>query len=144
MKLKATLLFISCILSFSSYAQEETMPLDTAGFQIYVMGEGDEATILKQYFMCFLKKGPNREHDEETAQAIQAAHMANIGKLAEMGKIHIAGPFGDDGDLRGIFIYNVRTMEEAERLAKSDPAVMAGRLTYEIIPWWGAMGSTLK
>jgi uncharacterized protein len=66
--------------------------------------------------------------------------MDNIKKLAAEGKLVIAGPFGDDGDLRGIFIMDVATKEEAERLCAEDPAVKSGRLIVEIKPWYGPKG----
>ena len=53
------------------------------------------------------------------------------------------GPLGSDGEIRGIIIFKTGTIEEAEKLAKSDPAVIAGRLTVEIHPWWGMKGSIL-
>lgn len=137
-------LILGLCLAQPAFGQTEEMPLDTAGFQVFVMGEGEETYVMKQYYMCFLKRGPNRDQDKETVMALQEAHLANIGRLAELGKIVIAGPFGDDGDLRGIFIMNTRTREEAEELVNSDPAIQAGRLSYELIPWWGAIGSSLK
>ena len=90
------------------------------------------------YVMGFLYRGPawSREETPERA-AIQEAHMANINRLAAEGKLVLAGPFADDGDLRGLFLYNVKTLDEAQALATSDPAVKAGRLRIELHPWWG-------
>src|SRR5689334_4667124 len=68
-------------------------------------------------------------------EAIQKAHLANIGRLAEMKKLVVAGPFGDDGTLRGIFVFRVASLEEARTLAETDPAVKAGRLALQIHPW---------
>ncbi len=99
---------------------------------------------MKQYFFVMLSKGPNRTHDSTTVAKIQAGHMANIEQLVKDDKLHIAGPFGDKGDWRGIFILNVKTMEQAKALVDKDPAVIAGRLKYEIHPWWGGVGSALK
>lgn len=99
---------------------------------------------MKKYWMVFLKKGPNRDHDSTTAAEIQKGHMANIGRLADMGKILVAGPFGDDGDPRGIFIMNCKDEAEAKELCASDPAVKAGRLAVEIRPWWTAKGGSFK
>lgn len=70
--------------------------------------------------------------------------MANIHKMAEIGKLKIAGPFGDDGNWRGIFIFDVESEEEVKELIKNDPAIQAGRLSYEIHPWWTEPGSCLK
>ncbi|MDF1673172.1 MAG: YciI family protein, partial [Vicingaceae bacterium] len=69
---------------------------------------------------------------------LQKAHMDNIGRLADEGKLVLAGPFGGDGDLRGIYIFNVETVEEAEALTNTDPAILAGSLEMELIPWYGS------
>jgi uncharacterized protein YciI len=70
--------------------------------------------------------------------------MANINKMAESGKLQIAGPFGDDGNWRGIFIFDVATEEEVKELLKDDPAIQSGRLAFEIHPWWTMSGGCLK
>lgn len=99
---------------------------------------------MKQYFLVMLMRGSNRSHDSATAAKIQAGHMANITRLANEGKIIVAGPFGDNGNWRGIFIFDCKTKEEAEEYVKTDPAVIAGRLTYEIRPWWTAKNCVFK
>lgn len=105
---------------------------------------GEKDWEMKQYFFVMLSKGPNRAQDSTTAAKLQEGHMANINSMHEAGKLCIAGPFGDDGNWRGIFILDVKTMEEAKALIDKDPAVIAGRLKYEIHPWWGGVGSKLK
>jgi uncharacterized protein YciI len=88
-------------------------------------------------YLVLLKKGPEwtAEATDKT-KAIQEAHMANIRAMWEAKKLIIAGPLGDDGDIRGIFLFQVASLEEAKALAASDPAVRAGRLVAEIHPWW--------
>lgn len=98
---------------------------------------------LKQYFMVLLKRGPNTSLDSLQLQEIQRKHLENINRLAEEKKLVIAGPFGDNTDLRGIFILDVPTMEEAIRLTESDPAVQVGRLIMEIHPWYSEPGVCL-
>jgi uncharacterized protein YciI len=93
---------------------------------------------MKKYVMAFLKRGPNRFHNSATAAQIQRAHLDNITKMAEEGKLVLAGPFSDDGDIRGIYLFNVETIEEAEELTNTDPAVQAGRLIMELHPWYGS------
>ncbi len=66
--------------------------------------------------MALLKRGPNRDRSEEEAIKLQAAHMENIGRLADAGKLVLAGPFLKEGDLRGIYIFDVKTEEEAKAL----------------------------
>lgn len=104
----------------------------------------EEQYEMKQYWMVFLKKGPHRDHDSASAARLQEGHMANIDKLAKEGKILVAGPFGDDGDLRGIFIMDCKDEAEVKRLCESDPAVKAGRLALEIHPWWTAKGGSFR
>lgn len=91
-----------------------------------------------QYVMAFLKKGPNRESDPDKAAELQKAHMHNISRLAEEGVLLLAGPFLNDGDLRGIYIFDVKTVEEAEALTASDPMIQSGHLMMELHPWYGS------
>ena len=64
--------------------------------------------------------------------------MDNIVRLANEGKIIVAGPFLDKTELRGIFIFNVPTVEEAQKLTETDPAVKAGVFVMELHPWYGS------
>lgn len=93
---------------------------------------------MKPYVIAFLKAGPNRSQDSTEAMELQKAHMDNIGRLAEMGKLVLAGPFMDDSDLRGIYVFNVATIEEARQLTATDPAIQAGSLEMELHPWYGS------
>ena len=93
---------------------------------------------MRLYVMAFLKRGPNRSDDKEVADKLQAAHMANINKLAAEGKLVLAGPFGGDGDLRGIYIFDTSDVEEAKSWTATDPAIKAGSLEMELIQWYGS------
>lgn len=93
---------------------------------------------MKQYVMAFLKAGPNRNQSQEEAQQLQKAHMDNILRMADEGSLVVAGPFLDGGDIRGIYIFNVKTIEEAKALTETDPAIKAGRLVMELHPWYGS------
>lgn len=96
------------------------------------------AVEIKQYWMVFLKKGPNHGQDTAAEAIIQKKHLRNISRLASEGKMVLAGPFGGDGDLRGIFIMDCEDSLEVAELVKSDTAVATGRLDFEIEPWWTA------
>ena len=100
-------------------------------------GEG-AAMEMAQYVVALLYRGPNATSEvTPEVMELQAAHLANISRLAESGDMALAGPFGHDGDLRGLFFFNVATVEEAEALVNTDPAIQAGRLRAELYPWWG-------
>ncbi|MGH9802497.1 MAG: YciI family protein, partial [Blastocatellia bacterium] len=93
---------------------------------------------LDNYQLGLLRKGPNHgTGTKEEADKIQAGHMANINKMAASGKLMAAGPMGDDGDLRGIFLFKAASLDEAKAMAAEDPAIKAGRLRMDIFTWWG-------
>ncbi len=91
---------------------------------------------MKIYYLRLLKRGPlwTPEETPEVEQ-LQAAHLAHGRKLREVGKLILNGPLLDNGDLRGIGIFRVGSLEEAQALSDADPAVQAGRLISEIHPW---------
>lgn len=93
---------------------------------------------MKTYVVALLKAGPNRDRSAEDAQKLQRAHMDNINRLATEGKLVIAGPFADNGPLRGIYVFDVATVAEAEALTRTDPAIRAGSLVMELHPWYGS------
>jgi uncharacterized protein YciI len=102
---------------------------------IPAISQKDNAPQIKQFWFVMLTKGDNRTQDSVTAAKIQAAHLANIGRLYNEGKLKVAGPFDDDKWI-GLFIFDCETKEEVEKLVKADPAIAAGRLAYEIKPWY--------
>lgn len=93
---------------------------------------------MKKYVMCFLKTGPNKSLSEDSVKKIVAAHLKNIQALSNKGKLVLAGPFTDGGELEGIFIFNVATVEEAKALTDTDPGVKAGIFSVELHPWYGS------
>ncbi|WP_143961739.1 YciI family protein [Litoribacter populi] len=94
---------------------------------------------MKTYVMAFLKRGEKVEkYSPEERTKIQKGHMENISQLAAEGKLVLAGPFIDGDDLRGIFLFDVATIEEAEELTSRDPAIKAGVLRMELIQWYGS------
>jgi len=89
-------------------------------------------------YLGFLKKGPNRKEGDDKVpeiQELQKAHLANIERLAKLGKLVVAGPFGDDGIVRGIFVFRVGSLAEAQELYATDPMVKIDRLRVELHPW---------
>jgi uncharacterized protein YciI len=92
---------------------------------------GDFETV----YFGFLKRGPNRGQDEETAKRLQQQHLTYMDGQAKEGKLVVAGPFTVDGDRRGIVVYRVANMEEAKARAEGDPMVKVGRLAVELHPW---------
>ena len=96
---------------------------------------------MRTYVLALLKTGPNDAAvtDKDQRAKLFAGHMANINKLADEGKLAVAGPFGDpERKYRGLFILAVSKVEEARVLAETDPAIKAGIFVVEYIPWYGS------
>jgi uncharacterized protein YciI len=132
--LRMKLLCLIALLAPTGLIAQTTAPYDSA----LAHRLGADRIGMKVYVMAFLKRGPDRSQDSVEAARLQAAHMANIHRMAEEGSLVLAGPFVDDGALRGIYIFNVSTVEEARALTATDPAVKAGRLAMELHPWYGS------
>ena len=101
---------------------------------------GADEMGMKQYVLVILKTGPNDTSIKgKERKDLFAGHMANIGRLADEKKLAVAGPFGkNDKTYRGLFILNVATVEEAQRLTETDPAIKAGIFIVDLIPWYGS------
>lgn len=100
---------------------------------------GADERGMKRYVLCILKTGPNDGAVKgKEREAVFAGHFANINRLADEGKLAVAGPFGkNDKSFRGLYIFNVATIEEAEQLVVLDPAVKAGVFVADFTPWYG-------
>ena len=119
--------------------------LESKGYQTFeYIDEGEDTILMQQYFMAFLKTGPNRAQSQEEVDSLQILHLNQLNKMYEQGYADISGPFGDDGEIRGVTIYNTPTLAMADSLANSDPMVQAGRLVIEMHPWWAAKGFPLR
>jgi uncharacterized protein len=95
----------------------------------------------EQYQIGLLMRGPKwTAENTPEIQKIQEGHMANITRMAQLGKLFAAGPILDNANLRGIFIFRNTSADEARALAEEDPAIKAERLKLEILPWFGSKG----
>ena len=95
---------------------------------------------MKRFWLVHLMKGPIRNQDSVSRVKIQAAHIANIVRLAKEGKIIMAGPIGVEGELQGIFLMNCNDSTEVESYVNTDTAVITGRLIMKYYPWWCEKG----
>ena len=95
---------------------------------------------MKRFWLVHLLKGRNRSQDSASRIKIQAAHIANIVRLAKEGKIIMAGPIGIEDELQGIFLMNCKDSSEVESFVRTDTAVITGRLIMKYYPWWCEKG----
>lgn len=132
---KALLIIASVALSLNCLAQSSpaTKPVYDA---VLAKKLGADDYGMKKYVMAFLKEGSTQLKDSAANMQLQMAHLKNIGRLAAEGKLVVAGPFLDNQPLRGIFIFNVETVDEAQKLTETDPAIKAGTLVMELHPFY--------
>lgn len=94
---------------------------------------------MKTYVFVMLLSGENQVKDEAERNKLFAGHQENIRRLAEEGKLIVAGPFySNEEDYRGLFILDVPTVEEASELMKTDPAIAANVLAVKLYQWYGS------
>jgi uncharacterized protein YciI len=87
----------------------------------------------KQYTFIFLNKKPDAEKiSKEESDKIMKGHMDNINRLAQEGKLIAAGPFEGGG---GIFVFNTKSIEEANQWLSTDPGVQAKRWNLDVLPF---------
>ena len=134
-----SILILACDPTKETLVTEENSTIETFD-SAKAKAFGADAYGMKKYVMAFLKKGPNRSLDSTKAAELQMAHLENIGKMAEAGKLVLAGPFFGNDELRGIYIFDVSSIEEAEKLTNTDPAIQAGSLVMELKEWYGSAG----
>jgi len=128
--------FILCLLLTGTLHAQKTNPNYDAEL---AKSLGADDYGMKYYIFVILKTGSNAPDDKELRQKSFAGHMKNINKLAEEKKLIVAGPFDANKlSYRGIFILDVKTVEEAEQFLKTDPAIKEGFLDTEIIKWYGS------
>lgn len=92
---------------------------------------------MKKYVLVMLKPGSNTDTSKSVTDSVFTGHMKNINRLAESGDLVVAGPIMKSKEYRGIFIFNVETIEEAKALIETDPAVSAKFLEPEMFLWYG-------
>jgi uncharacterized protein YciI len=123
------------MLTIGAYAQEDNPKYDKA----LADSLGGDDYGMKAYVLVILKTGPNKVDNKEKLDSLFRGHLANINRLADLGKLVVAGPLKkNDRGYRGIFIFNVRTIEDANALLTSDPAVQAKLLDAELFQWYGS------
>lgn len=86
---------------------------------------------MRSYILVILKTGPTPVPAGPARDEMFRGHFSNMKRLADDGKLAVAGPFADKGDWRGLYIFAVATPEEAETLVNTDPVVKNGEMVPE-------------
>ncbi|HMC30438.1 MAG TPA: YciI family protein, partial [Candidatus Angelobacter sp.] len=94
---------------------------------------------LEKYALLLAHQGESWDPKSPAFQDVVNKHVPYLKSLIDQGKLAVAGPFLDGGELKGVFIYSV-PIEEAMKLENEDPMVKAGNFKIEGHPWATAKG----
>ncbi|MEO6392589.1 MAG: YciI family protein [Pyrinomonadaceae bacterium] len=134
----ALALFITATaISASAQGTTPAKPADKPAYDADLAKKlGADERGMKLYVFVILKRGLKKIDDAKIRQDLINGHMTNIGRLADEGKLVLAGPFEGKQDMRGIYIFDVPTIDEAKLLVDTDPAVKGGLFDVEYYQWY--------
>ena len=113
----------------------------TAGYDSALAARlGADDYGMRSYVLVVLKTGPNKIAPGPERDEMFRGHFANMKRLSDEGKLVLAGPFDGIDGWRGLFVFAVRDIEEAKRLAESDPVIVKGEMVAEYHKYYGSAG----
>lgn len=113
---------LACSVGAQSPRQPEKPKFDAA----LAKKLGADKMGMKNYVLVILRTGPTAVPEGKERDEIFKGHFANIQRLAGEGKLVVAGPFDDNNDWRGMFIFNMESVEDAKKLTDTDPVIRSG------------------
>lgn len=141
--MKHLLIIAATLLSILAFAQQKS-DKDSINNPIYdqqlATKLGADNYGMKNYYLVILKTGSNTTNDQQLIKTSFRGHMNNINRLVKENKLIVAGPFGKNNkNYRGLFILNnIKSIDQANELLLTDPAIKNGLLDYEIFSWYGS------
>ena len=138
--MKSLLLVLSLSIASAALGQDKQTPAAAPPYdEALARRLGADDRGMKSYVLVLLKTGPKADLPKEERSKLFAGHMVNMGRLAALGTLVVAGPMvRNDRHYEGIFILNVKTIKDAEELLATDPAVAGGALAFEAYGWYGS------
>lgn len=124
MKKSLLLIGLGLLLAPAAHAQQPPAPAGTAV---------DIPKNMTQYFVAFLVKAPGAAEAPLPPDLLRR-HLAYIRAMIEQKRYVVAGPFLDHDRVVAMAIVAAPTLEEAQRIATSDPTVMEGHYAVEVHP----------
>jgi uncharacterized protein YciI len=89
-----------------------------------------EAQPTRTYIVGLLRRGPNAQPRDKTT-----LKPASLKKWKNAGMIVIGGPFLDESDPKGLYLFTLDSVEVAREIVSEDPGIQAGMLAFEFHPW---------
>lgn len=134
--MKCSLLFFCLCICLNSFSQTVVNPKYDS---ILAKKYGGDEYGMKSYVLVILKTGTNSTTDKKLKDSLFAGHISNINHMLRINKLVVAGPISkNDKTYRGIFVLDVKSFEEAEKLLEKDPAIKEKVLAVEMYNWYGS------
>lgn len=129
-----------CLTACSSEPAPTPKSTDTAYDAELARALGADDYGMRSYVFVTLKTGPKDAEITDATErgALFEGHFANMGRLAEEGKLVLAGPFMEAAPKRGLYIFDVPEITDAQALVETDPAVAAGIFIAEYDKYYGS------
>ena len=129
---------MSALGALTAFAQPPEAPSNPNYDAALAKKLGADDIGMRQYVMAFLKTGPLKVDDKAKQAELMKGHFGMINRLADEGKLIIAGPFTEGGELRGIYLFDVKTVDEAKALTGTDPSIKEGYFKVDFVKWYGS------
>jgi uncharacterized protein YciI len=134
--LVAMLASLMVLVAFPAASQETTPPVGYDAALATRLGADDYG--MRSYVLVVLKTGPNKTPPGPERDELFRGHFANMKRLSDEGKLVLAGPFDGVDGWRGLFVFAVREIEEAKKLAETDPVLVKGEMVAEYHKYYGS------
>jgi uncharacterized protein YciI len=119
----------------TSFAQDAPPPEYD---QALAQSLGADEYGMRRYVLVILKTGPNRIPDGPEREEMFRGHFANMQRLSDEGKLALAGPLDGVDGWRGLFVLAVSDVDEAKKLAATDPVILKGEMVAEYHKYYGS------
>lgn len=132
--MKKTILVLAILTSTLAWASDDKKEGETE-VQEETKESVEESPKVENYIVGILKAGPNMEIDSLEKAEMLESHVEYLKRLNERGKLYASGPLSTNPEMRGLYIFNVRSIESAAALMQQDAAIREGLVTVEYHVW---------
>lgn len=123
--------FLLLLAAATGHAVAAEAPAGTQFDPVLAQTVGADDDGMRSYVFVLLKTGPSRVPDGPERDEMFRGHFANINRLADAGKLVLAGPFDGVAGWRGMFVLATDDLEEARKLVATDPVIQKGEMVAE-------------
>ena len=131
--------FVLLVASAGAFAQStpETVSAPPAYDAALARSVGADDHGMRRYVLVILRSGPTPVPAGAQRDAMFRGHFENMERLADEGKLVLAGPLGGEDGARGIFVLAVPDVAQARELVATDPVVIQGEMVPEFHTYFG-------